>query len=297
MAEEIKQEVEENAVEELLNGIENSIPGIGGENGTQELAMLFNLPDEQFKVLAPVFLDEMEKAFDDKTQQATIMLALQAEGIKIEDIVNEYHALNEQIETVLKGQMSEPKIEFLKNMVFLVINSLQKVQDIEDQVYCVPIQLDDNAFMPEYKHVGDAGADLRTPIDFKLGPGEKTIVKLGFKMKIPKGYAVLIQPRSGLSAKTKFRVQLGLVDSSYLGEIGVICENIDPFIRSADVKTENGKVELDNIAFGSEIEFSRGDRIAQMRLVQAPTMSFQKVNHLGEESDRGEGGFGSTGVS
>lgn len=136
-------------------------------------------------------------------------------------------------------------------------------------------RLDDGIPLPERAHPGDAGVDLRSTIDVTLKPGERAIVPTGVAIAIPKGYAGLVQPRSGLAAKHGLGVvnAPGLIDSGYRGEIKVIAINLDPF---------------------EAFEVHRGDKIAQLVIYPVPATTWSPVDEL-PSSDRGSSGFGSTG--
>jgi dUTP pyrophosphatase len=140
--------------------------------------------------------------------------------------------------------------------------------------------------------------DIISPAEYTIAPGETVIIPTGIKCAIPEGYALLIQPRSGQSAKTKLRVANtpGLIDAGYRDEIGVIIENIEPPFKDIDYEFDNnGEIHIKSILHGQAYTIAEGQRFAQMRLVQVPTASFVQVDsvaNLGE--DRG-GGFGHTG--
>ncbi|WP_425365046.1 dUTP diphosphatase [Fulvimarina endophytica] len=131
--------------------------------------------------------------------------------------------------------------------------------------------------LPAYQSAGAAGADLRAALgeDRHLGPGERSLVPTGFAFEIPDGYELQIRPRSGLAVLHGVTVlnTPGTVDSDYRGEVMVILVNLG---------TETFTIR-------------RGDRIAQM--VLAPVTRARMVEAAGiGTSERGEGGFGSTGV-
>lgn len=139
----------------------------------------------------------------------------------------------------------------------------------------VEIEVLDGGSVPRYARDGDAGADL-TSSEFVLIPaGGRALVKTGIKIAIPYGYVGLVHPRSGLALKHGITVlnTPGTIDSGYRGEVGVILQN-----------------------FGNEtFTVNPGDRIAQLVIQKVSTVEFEVVDAL-TESDRGEGGFGSTGV-
>ena len=130
--------------------------------------------------------------------------------------------------------------------------------------------------LPSYAKFGDAGADLRSAESLAIKPGERALVKTGVRIALPSNYVAFVHPRSGLALKNGITVlnTPGTVDSGYRGEIGVILYN-----------TGNDVFLID-----------RGDRIAQLVIQEFIRADFKVVQEL-PESDRGDGGFGSTGVS
>ena len=137
------------------------------------------------------------------------------------------------------------------------------------------LSLDPSLPPPRPAHAGDAGVDLRAAEAFVLEPGGRALVGTGVAVAIPAGHAGWVVPRSGLAARHGVTVvnAPGLIDSGYRGEV---------------------KVALVNL--GEEaVSFSRGDRIAQ--LVVAPVVAWEMtaVDDL-DDTVRGSGGFGSTGV-
>lgn len=136
--------------------------------------------------------------------------------------------------------------------------------------------LDPELAPPSYATFGDAGADLRARHETVLEPGERALVDTGVALAIPHGYVGLVHPRSGLAAKHGLTVvnAPGTVDSGYRGEIKVSLLNTD--------RTETYTV-------------SRGERIAQLLIQRVETAHFDAVTEL-PDSERGEGGFGSSGT-
>lgn len=136
-------------------------------------------------------------------------------------------------------------------------------------------RLDPSAPLPQYAHLGDAGADLATTEDAELAPGERAVLATGLAIAVPPGYAAFVHPRSGLAAR--YGVALvnapGTVDAGYRGEVKVIVVNLD---QTAPVR------------------FRRGDRIAQLVIQPVARAVFEEVAVL-PSSARGLGGFGSTG--
>ncbi|MBT3273559.1 MAG: dUTP diphosphatase [Spirochaetales bacterium] len=133
------------------------------------------------------------------------------------------------------------------------------------------------ASLPAYGSVHSAGADLRASLETQIEilPGRHALVPTGLRLQIPLGYEGQVRPRSGLAAKHGVTVlnSPGTIDSDYRGEIKVILIN------------------LGETAF----TISHGDRIAQLIIAPVVIADFAAVSDL-EPSERGEGGFGSTGV-
>lgn len=140
----------------------------------------------------------------------------------------------------------------------------------------IPVKLlDDRVSPPEYAHLGDAGADLSTTEAFTLAPGERRLVGTGIAIALPLGYVALVHPRSGLAARHGVTVvnAPGTVDAGYRGEIKVCLLNTDRF---------------------EQVEFSVGDRIAQLVVQPVARATFTAVGEL-SQTVRGDGGHGSTG--
>ena len=141
----------------------------------------------------------------------------------------------------------------------------------------VPIKmLSRDAQIPHTAYNGDAGVDLRSVERIVLKPHERAMVATGLAIALPEGYAGFVLPRSGLAAKHGISIvnAPGLIDSNYRGELKVILLNND--------STDSFAIEI-------------GDRIAQLIVMPIPTINFEQVEEL-TESQRGESGFGSSGI-
>ena len=136
--------------------------------------------------------------------------------------------------------------------------------------------LDPELPAPAYAKPGDAGADLRSRIDFDLEPGERALVPTGVAIALPEGYVGLVHPRSGLATKNGITIvnAPGTVDTGYRGELMVTLLNTD--------KTKSFHVQ-------------RGDRIAQLVIQKYEHATFTVVDEL-EQTERGSSGFGSSGI-
>ena len=132
--------------------------------------------------------------------------------------------------------------------------------------------------LPQYETIASAGMDVRANIveSITLAPLERTLVKTGLFVEIPIGYEIQVRPRSGLAFKKGITVlnSPGTIDADYRGEIGVLLVNLssEPFV------------------------IKDGERIAQLVLASHEQARWKEVQIL-EDSDRGQGGFGSTGTN
>lgn len=132
--------------------------------------------------------------------------------------------------------------------------------------------LDNGATCPTKAHKTDAGFDLVTPRDFTVWRRDFASVDLGLHIEIPAGYYGQIAGRSGLASKGIFPIG-GVIDSGYTGSIRVCLMNASEYTK----------------------HFKAGDRIAQLLILPVPDVEFEQAERL-EDSERGENGFGSTGV-
>lgn len=137
-------------------------------------------------------------------------------------------------------------------------------------------RLHPSAPLPAYAKPGDAGLDLTSAVDVEVAPGERALVPTGVAVAIPEGHAGLVLPRSGLASRQGLTLANapGLIDSGYRGEVTCAVVNLDR---------------------KQTVSIRRGDRIAQLVVVPVPSLEPAWVDQL-PGSERGEGGFGSTGI-
>lgn len=161
-------------------------------------------------------------------------------------------------------------------------------------------RLTDDAVIPTKAHASDSGFDLVASEDIIVAPGETAVVPTGIVVRLPEGFEATVRPRSGVTSKTKLRVQLGTIDNSYRGEIGVIVDNIAP----GNSYLNHGYYDLDGFYFadsnfhGNQKQYliRKGDRIAQLVITLLPDVEAVEVFDV-DETVRGSRGFGSSGVS
>ena len=138
-------------------------------------------------------------------------------------------------------------------------------------------KLSNSVIIPKYETSGSSGMDIAAHVENNIiiNPGEKALISTGFSIAIPRGYEVQIRPRSGLAAKKNITVlnTPGTIDADYRGEIKVILINL-------------GK---------EKFIIKNGERVAQMVVCPVVQASLEEVKEL-SDTQRGSGGFGSTGT-
>lgn len=136
-------------------------------------------------------------------------------------------------------------------------------------------KLSEKAIVPHYVHEGDAGMDVYSVVDEIIKKGQRKLIPTGLAFEIPLGYEIQVRPKSGLALKSGITVlnTPGTLDAGYRGELGVILFNTDE----------------------KDYEVKIGEKIAQIVLNKIETAEIEIVEAL-EDSSRGSGGFGSTGL-
>lgn len=141
----------------------------------------------------------------------------------------------------------------------------------------VPIKrLDPTVELPRYAYPGDAGLDIRANETVDIPPLARVLISTGLAVAIPDGSAGFMQPRSGMALKKGLSIANtpGLIDAQYRGELKVIAVNLDTH---------------------ETIHIEKGERIAQLVIQEVPVVELVEVDEL-DDTERGSGGFGSSGV-
>lgn len=141
----------------------------------------------------------------------------------------------------------------------------------------VPIKrLDPTVELPRYAYPGDAGLDIRANETVDIPPLARVLISTGLAVAIPDGFAGFMQPRSGMALKKGLSIANtpGLIDAQYRGELKVIAVNLDTH---------------------ETIHIEKGERIAQLVIQEVPVVVLVEVDEL-DDTERGSGGFGSSGV-
>lgn len=287
----------------IFDEIFGTLDGIfeNDESGLEILSRILVMPDDSFEVIKSTLMDSIAATFNAPDARIAFAQMVNQQGLRIEDFSSNLDNMVEAI-SEMNGedvQLSDSKKDFLKFIFSTFVNTLEASNAVSHRVITIPIEVcREDAKLPTYATDGSAAMDIYSPEEVTIGPGECKIIPTGLKVNIPIGYALLIQPRSGMSRKTKLRVANtpGLIDSDYHEEIGVIIENIDPPIKQIGSELLNGEL-IDGTLYGSSFTIGKGERFAQMRLVEVPLINWLQVNSLGTfENDHGAG-FGSTGTN
>ena len=264
--------------------------------GVDILEAIFDVSDENFEELQPHFLAIFTGLLNEPTVELEIKNTILTQHYTLDNIEKEFEKAINAINEIT--EFGEAKKDFLKNICIITANKVRKIINNLNQAVYIPCELKDDVSLPTYAHETDAGLDIYAREEITIAPGETKIIGTGIKTAIPEGYAILIQPRSGQSVKTKLRIANtpGLIDSGYRDEIGVIIENIEPPFKDIDYEfDENGEIHIKSILHGNSYTIAEGQRFAQMRLVQVPKAEFVKVESVGEIGEDRGGGFGSSG--
>lgn len=168
------------------------------------------------------------------------------------------------------------------------------------------MKLSENAIIPTKAHATDSGFDLYAAEEVVIKPGETKIIKTNIAVVLPVNCEAQVRPRSGVSSKTKLRVQLGTIDNAYRGDIGIIVDNIsqekdEPWITTYTLVSgetiehpRKGYEYVSTFPVGA-YKICIGDKLAQLVVQTLPNVEGKEIFHL-DETDRGEKGFGSSGV-
>jgi dUTP pyrophosphatase len=156
----------------------------------------------------------------------------------------------------------------------ILSESLEESAMIEhsDTPVPLPARVDAGGSLPEYASAGAAGADLRASEAVEIAPGGRAAVSTGVRLQIPPGRVGLVWPRSGLAVRHGIDTLAGVIDSDYRGEVRVVLVN-----------------------HGDEsFRIAQGDRVAQLLVQRVERAAFTAATGI-DDTDRGGGGFGSTG--
>lgn len=276
------------------------------EDATAMFGALLSMPDNEFKDVSTVLLDEINRSLNTPTERIALVAAMTAQGYTGDDLTDTFKELCTEIDTQLTD-LSQIKRDWLKQLMGIVINAINETEGISKRYVRIAYEkCHEDAKMPAYAHETDSGMDVYALEDITLAPGEQKIIPIGIKVALPAGYELQVRPKSGVSAKTKLRVANapGTIDAGYRDEIGVIVENVEPPIRDITyepvMNAETGMVDylqITSILYGKEYTIGKGQKFAQLVLSEVPKAVLYEVESVGEIGQNRGGGFGSTGLT
>ena len=309
-------EQKDNIVEEVkneVNPITDSFEAISkimvGDEGVEDVTAMFgallSMPDDEFKDVSTILLDEINRSLNTPAERIALVAAMTAQGYTGDDLTDTFQELCNEIDTQLTD-LSQIKRDWLKQLMGAVTNAINETEGISKRYVRVAYEkCHEDAKVPAYAHETDSGMDVYALEDITLAPGEQKIIPIGIKIALPAGYELQVRPKSGVSAKTKLRVANapGTIDAGYRDEIGVIVENVEPPIRDITYKPvmniENGQIDrlqITSIEYGRSYTIGKGQKFAQLVLSEVPKAVLYEVESVGEIGEDRGGGFGSTGL-
>ena len=294
-----KDEKESKNEKSFFETILNSTTG-GQNNGLEHMGSLLALPDKEFNTLQGFVLNELERELNTSSARLSVIAALEAEGVDIGELAASLDNIYEEIDAQLSDKMDEKRRTFIKKTLLIIINAVMDEVGTSKRQVQIGIELcHPDAKIPEQANPGDAGMDIFAIEDCEIKPGETKLIPTGIKVEIPYGYELQVRPKSGRALKTKMRVanSPGTVDSGYRGEIGIIIDNIEPPVKDITYEfDDDGRPIITSILHGSSFFINKGEKIAQLILNEVPKVSFVQVEHVNSDTERGEGGYGSSGL-
>lgn len=236
------------------------------------------LTDEMMKTI----LDGVEQQFSSELVQQSInqiVNNMEDQGLNKLEAQAAIKALSDTMKEMIYSEVSytgnkKLLVDTIMDKMFGIFNAA--AEKYHSYAIELPIQLEEGAQVPTYAHDSDAAADMYAMEDVTIPVHSTgTPVKTGVHIQLPEGWVAFILPRSSIGAKTPLRLSnsAGVIDSGYRGEVRALYDNIsdEPY------------------------QIHKGDRIAQMLVMPSYRFKANVVDSL-EDSDRGEAGFGSTGV-
>lgn len=260
-----------------MDELENSLSSL-----VNAMKGLMDIDDE---MLTDEVMEEVMKKLDEQFTPALINQSvnqiiqnLNDQGATRHDALAALDALKEVMKTVIYGEQT-----FIGNKKVLVDTVSNRLFSIFDQAadkyhnysITLPMTLDEGAQVPTYAHDTDAAADLYALEDTDVPANSRgNKIRTGVKIQLPEGWLAMILPRSSMGTKTSLRLSnsVGLIDSGYRGELGVLYDNTSD----------------------QSYHITKGDRIAQLLIMPSYRFQANVVDTL-EDSDRGETGFGDSG--
>jgi len=245
----------------------------------EQFVYVLELPDAAFDAIYPTYKERVKGLFENTDAQRDLISQMKMNPL--EDLKMLRAELSVFLSEITDDEsLSENKKDLISS---IFTNSADIAEEIlkggcREYIKVKITKLDPEAIIPQYAHPTDAGADVYAVEETTIAAGETKIVKTGIAVAIPVGYEIQVRPRSGLSLKSGLRIANapGTIDADYRGEIGIIMTN-----------TKDIPYVID-----------KGMKIAQLVISPVPRIKWEEVETVEDlgTTERGEGGFGSTGV-
>ncbi len=259
-----------------------------GLEGLKELVQnIIDFPDEQLNEYNISLLDNAVNTCFDHKQRELMAQEMKMTFISSGYTRNDIEAIKREVRTQIDQTIEDLALtnDYKKQIISDLLENIYTIYSDAALLYAgyataIKFQkTHPNAQLPTFAHKEDACADIYAPEDVTIKAGARGCkVDIGLRAAIPEGWELQIRPRSGMSMKTTLRIsnQIGTVDSSFLGELAILFDNLG----------------------GKDYTIHAGDRIAQFALKPVYTFLAEEVENVDDwkQSDRGNGGFGSSGV-
>lgn len=286
-----------NPIEDAVTALANINPELGD---FEAFATLLALPEPLLKNMEPIVLKEIENSLSDSNAALELAVSLNIANVREEEFTEAFDTICVAIQDQLGDEIQQYQKDFLKKFFATIFKAIQDTKAVSKRIIEIPIELcHEDAKIPTYANIGDAGLDIYALEDYTILPGETKLIPTGFKVAVPMGYELQVRPKSGRALKTKLRVANtpGTIDSGYRDEVGVIIENIEAPIKDITYDfDEDGKPIITSILHGEVMTIDKGTKFAQLVLNEIPTAHFFKVEDINAEEGNRGGGFGSSGL-
>ena len=284
------------AFEILTEALDAAEKENGELSGLELLAYTIALPDESFEAVKEMLLESFEATYSSKEYHLVMEGMVNTYNLDYDAVAAEFDAMIEGFKG-MEG-ITESKIDFLVQTSNMFLNIIAKIK--EAKVINLPFELcHPDAKMPTYANEGDSGMDIYAIDDYTIKPGEEIKIPTGLKCAIPYGYELQVRPKSGRAYKTRLRIANtpGTIDAGYRDEICVLIENIDPPIKDVTYYfDDNHHPVLTSILHGSTYTINKGEKFAQLVLMEVPKAHPYAVEKVSAFSGNRGGGFGSSGL-
>lgn len=282
-------------IEGVLEGIVNDADILANLGG------LLSMPEDTFEILAPGILEAFLQSINNPNDKIALVQALNATGESSEDLIEAFDALTGALDEI--DEISTQKKDFVKQLIGGLVSVISETEGVSKRLVQIPIELcHEDAKLPQYANTTDSGLDLFALDDYTINPGETKLIPTGIKVALPPGFELQVRPKSGRALRTKLRVanSPGTIDAGYRDEIKVIIENIESPIQDIeyhfDDTGEEVKIVIDSILHGAAHTIGKGEKFAQLVLVEVPKAALFKVERVLGIGENREGGFGSSGL-